>query len=167
MSLKNAGLYKILAISLMFTVFSTGLVQQVLPHSDESGASGLITVPAFATETQTLEKEVGQNAHFKAKIENTGNGETTYIIVAKWREHSTDGWESDYLADLRLGPGQSETLVVGGVECTETMMGKYFDVKFILYDSETETVLDEKVIDRAWHVKEMVVAGNIISFWIE
>jgi hypothetical protein len=47
------------------------------------------------------------------------------------------------------------------------MAGKYFDVKFILYEAETETALDEKEIDRAWYVKEIVVLGSIDVFWIE
>lgn len=46
-------------------------------------------------------------------------------------------------------------------------MGKYFDVKFILYDYETEGLLDQKEIDKAWHVKETIVTGTITGFWIE
>jgi hypothetical protein len=60
-----------------------------------------------------------------------------------------------------------ETMIIGGIECTESMAGKYFDVKFILYEAETETALDEKEIDRAWYVKEIVVLGSIDGFWIE
>lgn len=68
---------------------------------------------------------------------------------------------------MRLAPWQIETLVIGGVECMENMVGKYFDVKFIIYDAETERVLDEKEIDRAWFVKEIVVLGTIYGCWIE
>jgi len=99
---------------------------------------------ASAVEYQTLEKEVGQSIQFKAKVKNTGNVETTYLIFAKWREDGTEEWESDGFADVRLSPGHYETLVVGSVECMEEMAGKYFDVKFLLYDYETETLLDEK-----------------------
>jgi hypothetical protein len=118
-------------------------------------------------EIQTLEKEIDQCVQFKAKVKNTGNMETTYIIVAKWREHGSEEWESDGIADVRLSPGQAEILVVGSTECTDTMTGRYFDVKFILYDHETETMLDEKVIESAWHVNEILVTGSIINFWIE
>ena len=45
--------------------------------------------------------------------------------------------------------------------------GKYFDVKFILYDAETKRVLDEIEIDRAWFVKEIVVLGTIYGCGIE
>ena len=68
---------------------------------------------------------------------------------------------------MRLAPWQIETLVIGGVEFMENMVGKYFDVKFILYDAETERVLVEKEIDRAWFVKEIVVLGIIYGCWIE
>jgi hypothetical protein len=77
-------------------------------------------------------------AHFKAKIKNTGNKETTYAIVGKRREGDTEEWESGGKKDLRLAPEHMETMIIGGIECTESMAGKYFDVKFILYEAETE-----------------------------
>jgi len=46
------------------------------------------------------------------------------------------------------------------------MADKYFDVKFILYDSE-ENVLDDKMIEKAWYVKEKVIQGVIYEFWID
>jgi len=45
---------------------------------------------------------------------------------------------------MRLAPWQIEKLIIGGVECTENMVGKYFDVKFILYDAETKSVGRER-----------------------
>ncbi|MCW3991359.1 MAG: hypothetical protein NWE79_01510 [Candidatus Bathyarchaeota archaeon] len=151
----------------MSAVSMTALSLQGSLFSEGSGNSGQIISLASAMEAQTLVKEVGQSVHFKATVENNGNVETAFLIVAKWREDGTEGWESGGLTDVRLNPWESETLVVGYVECTETMMGKHFDVKFILYDHETETILDEKEIDRAWYVKETVVDGTITGFWIE
>ena len=160
--------YEILAILLMITVSVTGLTFQTMHQSGELGVTGQFVLMASATEEpQTLEKEVGQLVNFKARIKNNGNQETIYIIVAKWREHGTEEWESGGLEDLRLAPGEMETMVVGGVECCESMTGKYFDVKFILYDAETERVLDDHEIDRAWFVKEIVVLGTIYGCWIE
>jgi hypothetical protein len=160
--------YELLAILLMITVSVMGLTFQGTPHSGDSGASGQFVPMASAMEEpQILEKEVGQLVHFKAKIKNNGNKETTYVIVVKWREDGTEEWESGGLEDLRLAPEHMETMIIGGVECTESMAGKYFDVKFILYEAETETALDEKEIDRAWYVKEIVVLGTIYGFWIE
>jgi hypothetical protein len=135
--------YELLAILLMVTVSITGLTFQGKPRVEDSGTSGQFVPMASAMEEpQILEKEVGQLVHFKAKIKNTGNKETTYVT-------------------------HMETMIIGGVECTESMAGKYFDVKFILYETETETALDEKEIDRAWYVKEIVVLGSIDLFWIE
>ena len=103
----------------------------------------------------------------RLKLKTPGTWRRHNIIVAKWREDGTEAWESGGLEDVRLAPMQIETLVLGGVECTESMAGKYFDVKFVLYDTETESVLDEKEIDRAWFVKEIVVLGTIYGCWIE
>lgn len=160
--------YELLAVLLMVTVSVTGLAFQGTHRSGEPGISGqFIPMASAMEEIQTLEKEVGQMVHFKAKIKNTGNMETTYVIHAKWREDGTEEWESCGLEDLRLAPSQIETTVLGGLECTHEMVRKYFDVKFILYDAETEMILDEKEIDRAWFVKEIVVLGTIHGYWIE
>jgi len=160
--------YELFAILLMVTVSVAGLTFQGIPRIEDSGTSGQFVPMASAMEEpQILEKEVGQLVHFKAKIKNTGNKETTYVIVVKWREDGTEEWESGGLEDLRLAPEHMETMIIGGVECGEDMAGKYFDVKFILYEAETETALDEKEIDRAWYVKEIVVLGSIDGFWIE
>ena len=160
--------YELLAVLLMVTVSVAGLTIQGVTRFEGSGASGqLVPMASAMEEPQVLEKEVGQLVHFKAKIKNTGNKETTYVIVVKWREDGTEEWESGGLEDLRLAPEHMETMIIGGVECTESMAGTYFDVKFILYEAETETALDEKEIDRAWYVKERVVLGSIYGFWIE
>ena len=160
--------YELLAILLMVTVSVAGLTFQGITQPEDSETSGQFVPMASAMEEpQILEKEVGQMVHFKAKIKNTGNRETTYVIVVKWREDGTEEWESGGLEDMRLAPEHMETMIIGGVECCEWMAGKYFDVKFILYDAETETALDEKEIDRAWYVKEIVVLGSIYGFWIE
>jgi len=167
MSSKNLRVYKILIISLIVTVTMTGLVYRGIPYSGEYEISGLAIPMASATDIQTLEKEVGQVVSFKAKVKNTGNVETTYVIVVKWKEHGAENWECDSVADMSLHPSQLETSAIGSMECTETMMGKYFDVMFILYDHESETVLDEKIIEKALYVKEKLVSGTLINFWIE
>jgi hypothetical protein len=133
----------------------------------ETEVSGSILSPVWATELSTLEKEVGQFVHFKATIKNTGNVETTYCIVAKWSEHGVEEGETAGLADAHLSPGQSEMLTIGSVECTEAMMGKYFDVKFVLYQWDTERVLEEKVIAEAFYVQEVVVSGDVTGYWVE
>ncbi len=160
--------YELFAILLMVTVSIAGLTFQGIPRVEDWGSSGQFVPMASAMEEpQILEKEVGQMVHFKAKIKNTGNRETTYVIVVKWREDGTEEWESGGLEDLRLPPEHMETMIIGGVECGEWMAGKYFDVKFILYEAETEAALDMKEIDRAWYVKEILVLGSIDGFWIE
>ena len=161
------GAHAVLAMLLMLTFSVAGVVFRGLPNSAESGVSGQIIPMAQATGEQPLEKEVGQNVHFKAKVKNNGQVEATYVVVAYWREDGTEEWVSGGIADARLAPEQSETLVIGWIECTETMVGKYFDVKFVLYDAETERVLDEKVIEWAWLVKEKAVQGIIAGYWIE
>ena len=159
--------YQVLAIMLMAVVSITGLVYRGTPQTEESAVSGQIILPTSATEPQTLEKEVGQTVHFKACVKNTGNVETVYVIVAEWRTDGTEAWTSAGIADVSLLPGHYETLYIGGIECTEAMMGKHFDVRFTLYDYPAEQLLDQKEIDKAWHVKETVITGTITGFWIE
>ena len=115
-------------------------------------------------ESKTIEKECGQTVHFLAEVKNTCDAETTYVIIAKWRNNGTEKWETAGLKSMKLGPGKSETLAIGPVECTKAMIGKYFDTKFIL--SCGETILDEKEIEKAWYVKE-VIAGVLTGFQIE
>ena len=157
----------VIAVITMVAISMTALSFQALPQSDEPGISGAIISPASAMEYQTIEKEVGQVVHIMAEIKNTGDVETVFVIVAKWREFGTEEWETAGIADAVLSPGHLETLVVGYIECTETMVNKKFDVKLILYQAETEKVLDEKAIELAWHVKEIAVSGTLTGFWVE
>lgn len=157
----------IIGVLSMVAISMTALNYQGLAYSEPSGTSGQIVSLASAVEIQTVEKEVGQFIHIKAKVKNTGDLETTYIILAKWRQDGTEEWETAGLADLRLSSGQeSDILIIGAVECTETMMDKYFDVKIILYEYDTETALDEKQIDKAWYVKETLVSGTVTGYWV-
>jgi len=168
MSARNLpAAHQVLAIMLMAVVSITGLVYQGAPLTEESAVSGQIILPASATEPQTLEKEVGQTVHFKASVKNTGTVDTVYVIVVEWREDGAEAWTSTGIADVSLLPGHYETLYIGVVECTEAMMGKHFDVRFTLYDYPEERLLDQKEIDKAWHVKETVITGAITGFWIE
>ena len=155
----------------MLTVVATiALISTVVSYQGllYSGVSGRIVSPASATGVETLEKNVGQNVAFKVKIKNTGNVEATYVIVAEWREHGAEDWETVGQETVTLSPGQhSEVLTLGTVECCEEMVDKYFDVRFVLYDAETEAALDDAVMNEAWVVRLTSVCGAIYSCWIE
>ena len=154
-------------LTLVLLASMTGLVYQGFRLPEGDGASGRIVPMVYATELETQEKDVGDYVHFKVKIKNTGNVEATFVVYVYWSEDGLGEWEPNGLEDVRLGPDQYETLVVGSVECSEAMMGRFFDVKFVLYDAEADAVLDEKIIERAWYVSEVIVSGNIVSFWVE
>ena len=113
-----------------------------------------------------LVKEVGDLVSFRVKIKNTGNQGTGYIISVLWREHGTGEWETACIEDIWLEPEQYEHIEVGSIECVEWMAGKYFDVQFMLYDHETELLLDSAMLESAWYVKEPIVAGAIIDSWV-
>jgi len=134
-----------------------------------SGLRGEIATTAWAMEPETLEKNAGQFVVFSAKVKNTGSVNATYVIMAKWREHGTEEWETVGVEDgISLSPGQcSEIFILGQVECAEGMSGKYFDAKFILYDADTETILDEKYVPEAWFVRSLSVQGIIAGYWLE
>ena len=114
-----------------------------------------------------LEKSVEQTVNFNAKVKNIGDIETTYVIKALFRDDSGGDWETVGTQQVTLGPSEYKVVIVGGIMCTETMCGKNFDVKFILYDLETEAVLDEKVIDKAWNVRETIAVGAIVEYWVD
>ena len=119
-------------------------------------------------ESQTVEKEVDQYVHIKARIKNTGEDETSYLIIVKFSEDDFEAWEKVGLIDVKLSTGtESDILLLGKVKCSEAMIGKYFDVKVIVYRHETETVLDAKEIDKAWYVKETTASGAVTDLWID
>jgi len=140
----NKAVQAILPILAMLTVTSTVLSYQGLPNA---GKSGVLVSSVWAMESVPVEKEVGQSVCFKVKVKNTGTVDATYIIVAEFKEHGTEEWQTVGHGDVSLSPGEySEILVLGYVSCTEAMVGKYYDVRFVLYDAETEEPLDQKVI---------------------
>jgi hypothetical protein len=47
------------------------------------------------------------------------------------------------------------------------MVGKYFDVKVLVYRCESESVLDEKEIDKAWYVAADTASGAVTDLWID
>jgi hypothetical protein len=165
---KNAfrGLLPTLTVLAIVIASVSGLVVQGFPASDVEVAGSILST-AWATVPSTLEKDVEDCVLCKATIKNTGNLETTYCIVAKWSEHGLDEWETVGLADVCLGPGQSETVSIGSIECVEWMMGKYFDVKFILYECDADPVLDDDVIAEAFYVNEVLVDGSFTGCWVE
>ena len=164
---RNANrVYEFLAILLMVSVSMTGALSSNAPRFKLVGVTGEFVPMASAMEVDTLVKHVGDVVHFGAKVKNTGDTEAGYIVVVKWREHGTEEWETGGLEDAWLDPGQIAEVSVGFVECAEWMVGKYFDVKFTLYQAETERVLDVKEISEAWFVEAYEVLGTLSSYWI-
>ena len=158
--------YEMLTVLMVLSVAVSGLAINGTLFVENDATNGQIIPLASASEPETLEKEVGQTVHFKVKVKNTGTVEAVYIVVAMWREHGTEEWEPNCIEDVWLSPSDYELIMLDGILCTEEMVDKYFDVKFVLYDSE-ENVLDDKTIENAWYVKEKVIQGVIYEFWIE
>ena len=133
----------------------------VLSYTD-TGISGELVSSTWATETGTLEKEVNQEVYFKAKVKNTGTLEATFVVEAFYKEHGTDDWLLLGQREVILSSGQySEVLIVGTVNSTELMEGKYFDAKFILYEDGKEQILDEEHVPEAWYVESAILQGRI------
>lgn len=123
---------------------------------------GSLVPMAYATE-DSLTKEVGDVVNFKVKVKNTGNTETGYIIIVKWSLHGEGEWETACIEDVWLAPDQYEHMELGCLEVTEEMAGNYYDVKFLLYEHETEQLLDEQALEAAWYVEEHIVAGTFVD----
>jgi hypothetical protein len=150
-----------LAIAILSTISVTG--EQIITYASVSDQ--YLENPS---EYSTVEKVVGQYVHIKAKVKNTGDIEACYLIVAKWREDGSMEWEKAGIADVKLCPGtDSDVLLVGKILCEESMMGKCFDVKFVVYTLNKEFVLDEEEIDKAWCVTEGEINGTLTDFWVE
>jgi hypothetical protein len=127
--------YEMLTVLILLSVTVSGLAFNGTLFVNKDSADGQIIPLASASEPVTLEKEVGQTVHFKVKVKNTGNMEAVYIIVTMWREHGTEEWEPHGIEDIWLSSDEYELILLDGILCTENMADKYFDVKFILYDS--------------------------------
>jgi hypothetical protein len=91
---------------------------------------------------------------------------TAYIVTVDWTEHGTNDWERACTEDILLEPEQYEHLEVGLLECTEEMSGKYYDVKLLLFEQDSQQLLDSVEIENAWYVSETIVSGSIIGHWI-
>lgn len=163
--MSNKAVQAILPILAALMVTSTVLSYQGLLSTGKSGA---LVSSVWAMEFAPVEKEVGQSVCFKAKVKNTGTVEATYIIAAEFKEHGTEEWQTVGHGDATLIPGEySEVFILGYVSCTEAMVGKYYDVRFVLYDAETEEPLDQKLIPEAWCVQASLALGTIAECWIE
>lgn len=160
-------IYEFLAILLMVSVSMTGVLSSSVPSFKLAGVTGEFVPMASAMEVETLVKHVGEIVHFGAKVKNTGEIEAGYIVAVKWREHGTEEWETGGIEDAWLDPEQYGEFTIGFVECAEWMVGKYFDVKFTLYQAETEQVLDVREISEAWVVEAYEVLGTLSNYWIE
>lgn len=156
------GLAPILATLILITITLTAALGSTLITPVNGGS----IIPMASAIEENLVKEVGDLVHFKAKIKNTGNTETKYLIVALWREHGMGEWEQASIEDIILGPDITEHIELGTIECSQDMTGKMYDVQFILYDAETEKLLDKKTLEMAWSVTEPIVAGSIIDQWV-
>jgi len=123
-------------------------------------------VPMASATEEGLTKEVGGVVNFKVKVKNTGNTETGYIVIVKWSLTGEGEWETACVEDVWLEPDQYEHLELGCLEITEDMAGNYYDVKFLLYEYETEQLLDEETLESAWYVEEHIVAGTFVDAWV-
>ena len=159
MTYKRKGLAPILTtIILLALTFTIALGDTMLNRRG-------VMLP-MASATEELVKEVGDLVYFKAKVKNTGNQETGYIIIVLLGEHDSGEWETACIEDLWLEPEQYMLVELGGYECGEWMKGKYFDVQFQLYDHESETLLDSVTYISAFYVSEPIIAGAFIDSMI-
>ena len=152
----------VIATILLFAITFTVALGETLLQPKNKGE----LLPMANAMEDNLVKEVGDLVSFRVKIKNTGNQGTGYIITVLWREHGTGEWETACIEDIWLEPEQYEHIEVGSIECAEWMSGKYFDVQFMLYEHETELLLDTLTLESAWYVKEPIVAGAIIDSWV-
>lgn len=151
-----------MVIVILFAVtFAAAFSENLL----QPGTGGQFMPMAYAT-GDGLVKEVGDLVQFKAKIKNTGNLGSGYIVVVLWSEHDSGTWETACIEDIWLETEQYELMELGSMECTEDMAGKYFDVKFKLYQHDTEELLDSAMFESVWYVSEPIIAGSIIDSWI-
>jgi len=159
MAIRRRGMAPILVtVVLLALTLSVAFGESLLDAAQIK--QGSLVPMAYATE-EGLTKEVGEVVNFKVK--NTGNTETGYIVIVKWSLHGEGEWETACVEDLWLTPDQYEHLELGCLEITEEMAGKYYDVKFLLYEYETEQLLDEKTLEAAWYVEERIVAGTFVD----
>ena len=159
---KRKALMPVIATILLFAITFTIALGETLIQPRNKGE----LLPMANAMEDNLVKEVGDLVSFRVKIKNTGNQETGYIINVLWREHGSGEWETACIEDIWLEPEQYEHIEVGSIECVEWMSGKYFDVQFMLYEHETELLLDSAILESAWYVKEPIVAGAIIDSWV-
>ena len=159
---KRKGITPVIATILLFALtFSVAFGETLVkPRS-----KGEFIPLAYAIE-EDLVKEVGDLVSFKVKIKNTGNQGTGYLVMVLWSEHVSGEWETACIEDLWLEPEQYEEFKLGSIECTDWMAGKYFDVQFILYEHDTELLLDKAMLESAWYVSKPIVAGAIIGSWV-
>jgi hypothetical protein len=127
--------------------------------------SGQLIPMAYAINDQ-LTKQVGENVYFKVKIENTGTVESVYLLEVKIREHGTEIWETLFLEDIVVEPTEYGVIEFGSMKCVEEMIGKHYDIKFLLSDPESDSILDEETVEQAWYVQEAVISASIIGYWI-
>ena len=159
---KRKALIPVMATILLFAITFTVALGETLIQPKNKGE----LLPMANAMEDNLVKEVGDLVSFRVKIKNTGNQGTGYIVNVLWREHGTGEWKTACIEDIWLEPEQYEHIEVGSIECAEWMAGKYFDVQFMLYEHETELLLDTLTMESAWYVKEPIIAGAIIDSWV-
>jgi hypothetical protein len=156
-----------MGLLLIISVSLTGIVRYNASKIESIGVTGVFLPIASAMESENIIKHVGDLVYFKAKIKNTGEIDASYIVIVKWKVHGTEEWETGGIEDIWITTGSHEEITIGFVECNEWMVDKYFDVKFTLYEAETERELDIKEIPEAWYVEEYEVLGTFYSYWIQ
>jgi flagellin-like protein len=162
MYIKRKGITPVIATIILFALTFTVAIGETLIKPRNKGE---LLPLAYAIEDD-LVKEMGDLVSFSVKIKNTGNQGTGYIVMVLWSEHGTGEWETACIEDLWLEHGQYDQITVGSIECSEWMAGKYFDAQFLLYEHETELLLDTVMLESVWYVNEPIVAGSIIGTWV-
>jgi hypothetical protein len=80
-----------------------------------------------------------------------------------YTERGVDEWGLADVEDCRLEPMACKYVELGGLQLSEEMAGRYYDVLFQLIDVETGTFLDEVVVEKALYVEEPTATGIIIE----
>lgn len=153
-------------ITTLFLVIITLSVAISASHQYTSPqTSGQLIPMAYAINDQ-LTKQVGENVYIKVKVENTGIVESVYVLEVKFREHGEEIWETLFFEDIVIEPSEYGVIEFGSMRCVEEMIGKHYDIKFLLSDPESDHILDEETVEQAWYVQEAVISASIIGYWI-
>ena len=159
---KRNGFATVLATIVLLTITFTAALGEVVLKTNNQGEF----LPMAQAMDDELVKNVGDLVSFRVKIKNTGAQASGYLVYVLVSEHGASEWDEVGLEDIWLEPDQYEHLELGGIEVTDSMVGKYYDVQFILYGVEDENLLDSVIIESAWYTPEPIIVGSIIGNWV-